>query len=402
MHNNKHIQWSESQCLFRLFPLIISVSFAMDVFVPSIPQMGQYFGLPEYTIQASLYIFMLTVAVGLVLIGPLSQSIGRRLTALSTALFFLLGSLLSAQAESIYILLLGRVIQAFGACGTYLLCFIIIRDNYNTQACGRLFSLLGGVNSVLASMAPIIGGLLMDWTNSWRSGFYFLSGLAVIIYIASYKNIPNYSIGKVRKLQWKKDVTHIISNKNFQRYSLIAATGLLALYLFCALSPGILIRRLQLSGSEYGMWFALNACTVFAANITAARLTYYLKLERIVNIGLAIMILASIGMLILNQHRTELAHFMLPMLCLSIGVGLSMGCATALALQDFKRLSGLATSLVSAFQFAVCGIIGAIIAHIGLNALGLAWSVLCLSITSIYILILLHPYASSKKLQSAR
>lgn len=53
------------------------------------------------------------------------------------------------------------------------MCFIIVRDNFSTQACARLFSILSGINSMVASSAPVIGGLLLDLTRDWHSGFIF-------------------------------------------------------------------------------------------------------------------------------------------------------------------------------------------------------------------------------------
>lgn len=85
------IGWTERQSLFRLFPLIISISFAMDVFVPAIPEMSRYFSTDSTTMQATLYLFMLTVALGQLLVGPLADRFGRRQMALSTALLFLQG-----------------------------------------------------------------------------------------------------------------------------------------------------------------------------------------------------------------------------------------------------------------------------------------------------------------------
>lgn len=63
------IGWTERQSLYRLFPLIISISFAMDVFVPAIPEMSRFFKTDSTTMQATLYLFMLTVALGQLLVG---------------------------------------------------------------------------------------------------------------------------------------------------------------------------------------------------------------------------------------------------------------------------------------------------------------------------------------------
>ncbi|HAU1638985.1 TPA: multidrug effflux MFS transporter [Legionella pneumophila] len=373
------IGWTERQSLYRLFPLIISISFAMDVFVPAIPEMSRFFKTDSTTMQATLYLFMLTVALGQLLVGPLADRFGRRKMALSMALLFLAGSLISALAPSVPTLIFARIIQAAGACGTYLLCFIIVRDNFSTNTCARLFSILSGTNSMVASSAPVIGGLLLDLTQDWHSGFYFLTLLGVLMSGIAFRYIPDYHYPKPELPQMRvhQVMRQIIDSSDFRQYTLIAAASLLGLYLFCALSPGILITQLHLSATEYGFWFGLNAMTVFIANMMAARLTYSHSLERIVRWGLVLMILSCFFMIALNLHQSSILSFMLPMLCLTVGIGMSMGTATALALKDFEQQAGIATALLGACQFGLAGLIGILTAQWMPEPLSLAIPVLC-------------------------
>jgi DHA1 family bicyclomycin/chloramphenicol resistance-like MFS transporter len=383
------LRWSHKQCLLKLFPLVITISFGMDVFVPAIPSMRVYFETTSNYMQATLYIFMWTVAIGQLFIGPLADKFGRHRLAHYTALLFLLGSIIASQAFSMSVLLVARVIQAIGACGTYLLCFIIIRDNFSTKDCGRLFSQLAGTNAIAASTAPIIGGILLDWTQNWRSGFYFLTGLGIIITFTAYRNIPNYTyqVSKISGGIFSR-FRHILSNAHFRQYSLISANGMLGLYLFCALSPKILIGDLKLTGTAYGLWFGLNAMTAFMANFIAARLTMYRTLHQIVQYGLIIITFAASVMLIIDFFYTGVLYFMLPMLCLTIGIGMSMGCATALALKDFEAIAGTATSLVSAIQFGLAGLIGILVTFWTLGPMSLAIPMLILALFNLVKLIL--------------
>lgn len=354
------INWSEKQAIRYLFPLIISISFAMDVFVPAIPVMTGFFKTDEKMIQASLYVFMLTVALGQLLVGPLADKYGRRRIAVSAALLFLLGSMMSALAQSIATLIFARMIQAAGACGTYLLCFIIVRDNFSTTVCARLFSVLCGTNAMVASSAPIIGGLLMDISHDWHSTFYFLMLLGLIMSLIAFRTIPDYNYPKQKSslLSILEANKIILSNFEFRQYTLVGCVCLLGLYLFCALSPGILITQLHLSGINYGLWFGLNAMTVFVANMIAARLTYIYPLTKIIHCGLLGIVFSSLLMIALNLHQTNVLRFMLPMLCITFGIGLSMGSAAALALKDFKQQAGAATALLGSCQYFLAGIIG--------------------------------------------
>ncbi|MCL9685358.1 multidrug effflux MFS transporter [Legionella maioricensis] len=375
------IRWTERQSLQYLFPLIISISFAMDVFVPAIPVMSRFFKTDGSVMQASLYVFMLTVALGQLFVGPLADHYGRRRITIYAAFLFFIGSMLSALSQSISTLIVARMIQAVGACGTYLLCFIIIRDNFSTPVCARLFSILCGINSMVASTAPVIGGLLLDQTKNWRSGFYFLTLLGLLMSFVAWRNIPDYVYPRQESpnLNIFKTTKLILTNFDFRQYALIASVSLLGLYLFCALSPGILISQLHLSATHYGLWFGLNAMTVFLTNLVSARLTYSYPLEKIVQGGLFWIIFSCILMISLNLYQISVARFMFPMLCLTFGIGLSMGTATALALKDFKQQAGTATALLGACQFGLSGFIGILTAQWNPEPLLLAFPVLCFS-----------------------
>ncbi|KTD09150.1 florfenicol efflux pump-like protein [Legionella gratiana] len=375
------IRWTERQCLLHLFPLIISISFAMDVFVPAIPAMSYFFKTDSAVMQASLYVFMLTVALGQLFVGLLADRFGRRRTALCSALLFLGGSILAVFSLSIHVLIIARIIQAAGACGTYLLCFIIVRDNYSTTVCARLFSILCGTNSLVASSAPVIGGLLLDHTHDWHSDFYFLIILGLFMSVVACRYIPDYDYFKqdVSNFSLVKSTKNILAHPGFRLYTFIASVNLLGLYLFCALSSGILMTQLHLSATQYGLWFGLNAMTVFFTNLIAARLTYSFPLEKTVYCGLVVMIISCLLMIVLNFYQFSTARFMMPMLSLTFGIGLSMGAATALALKNYKQQAGIATALLGACQFGLSGLVGILITQWTPEPLILAIPMLCLS-----------------------
>ena len=380
------LRWTERQCLLYLFPLIISISFAMDVFVPAIPMMSRFFKTSDSLMQASLYIFMITVALGQIALGPLADHYGRRRIVLCSAFLFLIGSLIAALSSSIHLFIIGRIVQAAGSCGTYLICFIIVRDSFSTPACARLFSLLSGINSMVASFAPIIGGLLIDRTQDWRTCFYFLMLLGLVMNFIAFYRIPNYAYPKQEfsRLNILKTNQLILRNINFRNYALVACVSLLALYLFCALSPGILITHLHLNPTHYGLLFGLNAMTVFIGNLLSARLTYFYPLEKIIRCGLLFIIVSCLLMIYLNYYEVSLIHFMLPMLCMTVGVSLNMGAATALALKDFKLQAGTATALLGACQFGLAGIIGILTSQCKSTPLILAFPVLSLGAIALF------------------
>lgn len=111
----------------------------------------------------------------------------------------------------------------------------------------------------------------------------------------------------------------------------------------------------------------------------AARLTYSYPLEKIVFWGLVLMLLACFFMIIFNLHQSSVLTFMLPMLCLTVGIGTCMGSAAALALKDFEQQAGIATALLGSCQFGLAGLIGILVAQLIPGPLSLAIPVFCFS-----------------------
>lgn len=396
----KHkVQWSVKECLLKLLPLVITISFAMDVFVPSIPVMVDYFHSTDTVLQASLYLFMFMVGFTQLLLGFAPHRYSRRVLALGAAVLFFLGSVICSFATHVPMLLIGRVVQAIGATGTYTIAFIFVRDHYDTQRCAIIFSLLLGYNSVVASLAPVIGGILLDLTGAWQSGFYFLMLLGLFVIYRVDKSIPEYEVHAFSEDKGSsvKNLLAILANPYFTLYAMIGASALLGLYLFCALSPAILITQLQNTPFQYGLWFALNALTVFVANALAARLTLRHPLQYIVNKGLILMITGCCLMYYFTNHYFTSLSFMGSMLVITFGIGFAMGSSEAIALEDYEDNSIRATSLFCFIQFFVSGLVGFLISFVALSPVALFMPVLVATLISFLMFSFKHMFKALRK-----
>src|SRR5215213_3056608 len=144
--------------------LLIAVSavspLGINMYLPSMPSMARSLGVDFTTIQLTLSLYLGAMALGQLIIGPLSDRLGRRPVLLIGLLTFVAGSVICLSAQSIGVLIFGRIVQALGGCAGITLSRAIVRDLYDRD---HVASMLGYVTmgmAVAPMVAPTIGGVL--------------------------------------------------------------------------------------------------------------------------------------------------------------------------------------------------------------------------------------------------
>ena len=158
--------------LLFMIPLVSFYSFALDLYIPLLPSIQQEMGVSRITMQYTNSLFMLFCGIGQLVFGPLSDRYGRRPIVLVSCNMLLIANITCAFAPHIYILLLGRILQAIGACGCYLVAFATIRDIYpDENKSAEMFSYLNIANSLSAIFAPSLGSFIGSYLT-WHAIFY--------------------------------------------------------------------------------------------------------------------------------------------------------------------------------------------------------------------------------------
>jgi len=348
-----------------LTPLVLSISFSMDIYVPSLPLIIRNFHTSQQAVQWTLSIYMFGVGLGQLFVGPLSDWLGRRKVVLTGLLVYLAGTLVCFFANSISILVIGRLLQSMGTCAALVVAFAVVKDLYDTKTSANIYSILNAATAVGPVIAPLLGGYLQMGFHTWRASFAFLFLFTAISLLTTFfflketwpleKRIPLKP--KELKLRFKS----ILSSRLFLQNAYFASVGLTVLFVFCCISSYLLIVQLHATQPQYGLTFASNAIIFILANILSTRLSkHHLRLP--IRLGCVLLFIGSLFMLILNlTEGLSLFHFMLPMWVITLGAGLLMGPAVAIALENFSHVSGTATSLINASQFLFAGTIGTLL-----------------------------------------
>lgn len=335
-----------------------------DMYLPTLVRVAEDLHTTSSMAQFTLSAFMIGMAVGQLIIGPLSDSYGRRRLLIGGAVVFFLGSLGAVFANSVALLIALRfVMGAAGGTGS-VLARAIIPDLAAGRAAARAFSLMMAIQGFAPVLAPILGGLLAE-PIGWRGIFAVLAGFNLLMIGAAVFSVPESlpphrrAPGGLKRLF--PSIGVLLRRRVFLGHALSMAVMFGVMFSYISASPFVLERQLGLKSTTYSLAFAANAVMVTLASILNTRLIKHFSMRGIVRTGLGMGLLGAAG-LIVNGVAGPWLWVTLPLLSITVfGMGLVMGNATALGAAEARDAAGAGSALMGALQFLVAGIVSPLV-----------------------------------------
>lgn len=347
-----------------LFSFITSLTAAsIDGMLPALGIIGVELNVadPRNT-QLVITLFVLGMVFGEFLFGPLSDAIGRRKAILLGLAIFCVGSILAMTAQSIEMMLLGRVIQGFGVSGPKIGSRALIRDKFSGDAMARMISYIYMTFILVPMLAPAAGQLIVS-VASWRAIFfaYLLMGLIVSIWLMMRQEetlvvehrVP-LSFGTLARNTWL-----VVNSRKVMAYILALGLAFGGLLLYLSIAQSV-FQDIYGVGTEFPLYFATLALGVGIASFSNSQLVMRFGMERLSLIalsGMSVVGAALLAMCLLHDGQPPFVWFM-------IFVGALLFCFSALfnnlnsmAMQSLGRVAGLGTSLVSSISSLVAVVI---------------------------------------------
>ena len=372
-----------------LAALAATGTLATNILLPSLPQMAASLKVSSAAVTSAITVFLAVFALGQLVVGPISDRYGRRWPVLAGFAVFLAGSIWCGLANDLPSLLVGRVIQAAGACATSVLSRAIARDLFSGAALGRAMAFVMIAMAAAPGFSPLLGGAL-DRTLGWRSEFAFL-GIFAAIGALAYGTVLGETHDSRRiplnPLAIAKNYVGLIADRRFLIPAATVSLIMGGLFAMFSTAPRVLIEGMHFTPIELGLFFAGTVLIVFAAGMLATRLAPRLGFDRSIQAGLVAAAIGSVAILLVSIFKPTFLPFLGAMSVFLLGMGIVNPLGTAQALSPFGEKAGAASALLGFWQMmgAAIGVwFAATVSREAMFALGIVVTIASLAALGLY------------------
>lgn len=332
---------------------------AMQILLPALPTIKDDFAVSNDVAQLTLSLSMLAIALGTLCYGPLSDKYGRKPIMLLGLSITFIGSLFCLLADSITLLILGRIVQAFGGAVGLVLARAIVRDVYGASEAARVIATLVMVMVVVPMLSPALGGELMA-RFGWQSVFVVIAVGSGIMFVLLQMSLPETleeSMPFEGVVSMLKTFGLLLSSSAFRGYAFCVAFVSVVFFSFISAAPEIMVSVLGRPPTEYGYYFVMIPLGFMAGNYVARHAGSSRDIDEMINTGGAIAlggIAAAILLQLVGLHH-PLALFV-PIAVAVFGNGITLPNAQAAAINEFPKMAGSASGLTGFLQMFLSAI----------------------------------------------
>lgn len=325
---------------------------ALNIIVPSLPGIATALGISYGAVQLLLTVYLFAFGGFQLVVGPLSDRIGRRAMLQIGLAVFVLSSAGGLLAGSIELLTLVRIGQAFGACTLMLVPRAIVRDAYLGAEAVRAMALIAMVMSVGPALAPVIGGIGEELVN-WRFGFGFcvVLGLALLAWVST-------SLGETRIIEASghpgprelaRRYRLLLSNRAFLGHTLVLSTMTACFFAWVAAAPALYSFRYGISPSQFGTVMLVISAGFVIGTFAAARAARFVPADNMMKWG-SLAVAGTMLLLVPGMAIDDPWFYVAVMLAYSISNGFVYPTSISGATAVDPRIAGAASAFMGFIQ----------------------------------------------------
>lgn len=373
--------------------------FTIDLYLPAFPAVAADLGTSDASIQLTLTATTIGFGLGQLIVGPLSDSFGRRRPLLIATAVHILASVSVVFAPTVEWIMVGRVFQGIGAAGGAVVAMAIVRDLFGGQSLIRMLSRMALVTGLAPVVAPVIGSQLLRFVD-WREIFVVLAlyGLAMTL-VAGFllvETLPVERRGGVGLAAIRGRYVRLLGDTAFVGVAIVGAMTFTTLFAYLSASSFVLQDMYGLSAQEFGIAFGANSIGLVICTQIASRLMRRFAPRDVATGGLIVMTTGAVSLLVCSQLDTGIMGVLLPLFFVVSPVGLIMPAVQVMALQHHGAEAGTAASLIGAMNFGVAGLVSPLVGVLGASAQSMAVVMLgALVVAHISLWLVVRPRSSS-------
>jgi MFS transporter, DHA1 family, multidrug resistance protein len=339
--------------LFLLVAMTGLGPFTMQIVIPSMPAMAAALTVPYGTVQLTLTVYLIGVALGQLLYGPLSDRYGRKPLLLAGLGLYLLGSAAAAVAPSAGLLILARALQAAGGCAGLVLGRAMVRDAYPRDRAASVIGYVSTAMAVAPMVSPLLGSVLTEHLG-WRSTMLTCLAIGVPLWFAMRVRLPETLVEKAPLpglTGMLGAYVQLLRLPAFRAYCGVVAFSTGVFFAFAAGTPLVVVNGMGHPPTHLAAAMMLLAISWSCGTFTTARLSVRLGVPKLLRLGTALILAGGVlAVLLLLFAPPKLLLFFLPMMVMAYGNGIAQPSAIAAAVSVRPGLAGTASGLLGALQ----------------------------------------------------
>lgn len=340
---------------------------SMALYTPAMPEIVSAFGTSEAAVKMTLSVYFAGFAIAQLVCGPLSDAFGRRPIVMGFMGIYAIASMIAVVAPTIEWLILARFLQGIGAAAGVAVSRALVRDLFTHEQSARIMNLVGVILSVGPAIAPTIGGLTMKLAG-WHAIFLLMLAFGFLIVIvakfAMVETAPSRDPSRASPRNLFRAYSTLFRTPYFIGAAIIMAGTSGALYTQATILPFILMQRVGLTPTQFGMGMLVQSGMFFSGTVSVYFLMKRFKSAQLVPVGLSIIALASLLLLVvLNMFPPTFLRVMLPAGMFAYGISFVMPSMMTASMAPFPHMAGSASALAGFIQMST-GLIGGTVSAI--------------------------------------
>ena len=351
--------------LFAGLPLFTLLPLGLDIFLPAVYQIGEFFGNPGIPSMA-ISIYMLFWGLGQLFWGGVADVIGKKNIALIGLIIFSLSSFMIANLnydDSIQFLVF-RALQSFGGSACFTAIFAIIRLRFEGSELNKAYSYLNGILAFVPVSAPLAGAYIIE-NNNWFTLFTIMAvmGTASIAWILL--GLPNdksqspVSENSNGQQSLAKRYFSVVTNTRFKTYLFFALVAQSLFIYLLTVAPMYLMGKLAVSQVAFGQMFMVIAVVFMVGSFLSPKINAQINIKTLIALSLSLIAVGGAIMFAMSGVSTWYSLIM-PMIIVAAGCTLLLSSSPANALADFKENAGIASGLYTATTFGAGALISSL------------------------------------------
>ncbi|MET9509012.1 Bcr/CflA family multidrug efflux MFS transporter [Streptomyces flavidovirens] len=333
---------------------------SMDMYLPALPEVTKSLRSPAATVQLTLTACLAGMALGQLVVGPMSDRFGRRKPLLLGMIVYVVATAICAFAPSTELLIAFRLLQGLAGAAGIVIARAVVRDLYDGVEMARFFSTLMLISGVAPVIAPVIGGQVLRLTD-WRGIFVVLTAVGVLLTLVVWKwlheTLPverRHGGGVGEALRTMRG---LLADRVFTGYTLTGGLAFAALFAYIAASPFVVQEIYGASPQTFSLLFGINSVgLITVGQINGKLLVGRISMDKVLTVGLLLIALASLALLLMTTGvfgEVGLVPVAAGLFVLMSSMGLALPNTNALALMRTPHAAGSASALLGTSSFLI-------------------------------------------------